>query len=131
MPPADYFKLSQFLFWAILSVASRRYTADLSLLTSFSSSVTKLLWSVLQSLTRNHHDIKAICLLSFWPFPISSSSQDPTFVVGGTMMHLALRMGLHLPRQAQDFSQCEVILSNEEIHDRMKTWIVCNIVYET
>ncbi|KAH8820251.1 hypothetical protein F5884DRAFT_40854 [Xylogone sp. PMI_703] len=130
-PPGYYFKASRLLFWVIISVASRRYSADLTLFTSLSASVPQLLWSSLQSITRNYHDIKALCLLCTWPFPRSSSSRDPTFMLGGTMMHLAMQIGLHMPRHAQDFSQFKVELSNVDIQDRMITWTTCNIVYQT
>jgi hypothetical protein len=126
--PDFYFQSSRLLFWAIISVASRRYVSDLTLLATLSSSVPRLMWSVLQSVPQNYHDIKALCLLCTWPFPISSSSSDPTFMLSGTMMNLAMQMGLHRPSQAQDFSKFTVRVPPDEIQDRILTWYTCRIV---
>jgi len=126
--PDHYYQSSRLLFWAVISVASRRYTSDLSLLPSLAISVRRLLWSVLQSIPQNYHDVKALCLLCTWPFPMSSSSNDPTFMLSGTMMHLAMQVGLHRPSQAQDFSQFKIRLPPEDLQDRALTWMTCKIV---
>lgn len=126
--PNYYYRASRLLFWTIISVASRRYSADLTLLASLSLSVPQLMWSVLQSVPQSHHDVKALCLLCTWPFPINSSSCDPTFMLSGTMMHLAMQIGLHRPSQAQDFSKITMKLQQEDIQDRKLTWIACRIV---
>ena len=112
----------------MISIASRRYSSDLTLLPSLAVSVPRLLWSVLQSVPQNYHDIKALCLLCTWPFPMNSSSSDPTFMLSGTMMHLAMQVGLHRPSQAQDFSQFSVKLPPEELQDRESTWMTCKLV---
>jgi hypothetical protein len=126
--PDIYYGASHLLFWAIIAVASRRYNADLTLITSLSISVPKLLWSTLQSVPQGFHDVKALCLLCTWPFPLSSSSSDPTFMLSGTMMHLAMQMGLHRPRQTQDFSKSIVHIPLDELYDRAVTWNACRIV---
>lgn len=127
-PPEHYLHISRLLFWAIISVASRRYSVDLTLLSSLCVSVPRLLWATLQSVSQNHHDIKALCLLCTWPFPTNSSSHDPTFMLSGTMMHMAMQIGLHRPSNAQDFSKLKLNLTHEDREDRIKTWAVCNIV---
>lgn len=124
----SYYRSSRLLFWAIISVASRRYSADLTLLPALVVSVPKLLWSTLQRVTHNYHDVKALCLLCVWPFPRSSSSSDPTFMLSGTLMSLAMQIGLHRPYQAQDFSQFAMRLPPDEIRDRITTWLTCKIV---
>jgi hypothetical protein len=126
--PNQYFHLSRLLFWTIISVASRRYASDLTLLAALSVSVPRLLWLVLQSVPQNYHDIKALCLLCTWPFPMSSSSVDPTFMLSGTMMSLAMQVGLHRPSQAQDFSKFTAKTPPEEVQDRVATWYACKIV---
>lgn len=126
--PEFYYRASPLLFWTIISVASRRYTADLTLLPSLAISVPRLLWSVLQSVPQNCHVVKALCVLCTWPFPMSSSSSDPTFMLSGTMIHVAMQVGLHRPSQAQDFSQFKIKLPPEELQDRITTWTTCKIV---
>jgi hypothetical protein len=124
----DYYRLSPLLYWAIIGVASRRYSSDLTLLPSLSISVPRLLWSTLQSVPQNYHVVKAICILCTWPFPKSNSAHDPTFLLTGTMMHLAMQVGLHMPDYAQDFSKSDLTLRQEDLRDRYATWTACNIV---
>ncbi|KFY48768.1 hypothetical protein V495_01048 [Pseudogymnoascus sp. VKM F-4514 (FW-929)] len=131
LSPDHYFYSSRLLFWTIISVASRRHSADPTLLSSLSISVPKLLWSTLQSVPQNHHEVKAMCLLCTWPFPMNSSSLDPTFMLSGTMAHTAMQIGLHRPGNAQDFSKFRIRLSQEDLEDRMKTWAACNIVMQS
>jgi hypothetical protein len=126
--PDHYYQSSRLLFWTIISVASRRYASDLTLMASLSTSVRRLMWSTLESVPQNHHDVKALCLLCTWPFPISNSSTDPTFMLSGTMVNLAMQIGLHRPSHAQDFAKFTVQLPPEEVQDRERTWDACRIV---
>ncbi|KFY08662.1 hypothetical protein V492_06019 [Pseudogymnoascus sp. VKM F-4246] len=131
LSPDHYFQSSRLLFWAIISVASRRYSADPTLLSSLSISVPTLLWSTLQSVPQNHYEVKAMCVLCTWPFPMNSSLLDPTFMLSGTMAHTAMQLGLHRPGNAQDFSKFRIKLNQEDREDRMKTWAACNIVMQS
>lgn len=49
-------------------------------------------------------------------------------MLSGTMMHLAMQMGLHRPRHSQDFSKLKLNVPPEELHDRETTLMVCKIV---
>ncbi|KAH7351359.1 C6 zinc finger domain protein, partial [Rhexocercosporidium sp. MPI-PUGE-AT-0058] len=129
--PDDYYQFSPLLFWVIVGVASRRYSADLTLLPALSISVSRLLWSTLQSSHHNYRTCKALCILCVWPFPKSDSSNDPTFMLTGAMMQLAMQAGLHMPDYSQDFSKVELTLRSEELRDRHMTWAVCNIVAQS
>jgi hypothetical protein len=115
----------------VVAVASRRYVDDLTLFTSICASVPKLLWINIQRVPQNHHFVKALCLACYWPFPISSTSSDPTFMISGIMKHLALQCGLKRPGFARDFSKTNVDMTQEEFEDRTRTWIVCNIVAQS
>ncbi|KAH6707801.1 hypothetical protein BKA61DRAFT_491032 [Leptodontidium sp. MPI-SDFR-AT-0119] len=129
--PDNYHQFSPLLFWVIIGVASRRYSPDLTLLPALSISVPRLLWYTLQSSHHNYYNCKALCILCVWPFPKSDSSNDPTFMLTGAMMHLAMQAGLHMPDYSQDFSKTELMLRLEELRDRHTTWAVCNIVAQS
>lgn len=126
--PEEYYQASRLLYWSIIATASRRYSSDLTLLLSLSNSVPRLMWSTLQSVTQNYHDVKALCILCTWPFPKSSSSNDPTFLITGMLMSLAMQVGLHKSRHAQDFSKSGLNLRQQDFEDRYATWVACNIV---
>jgi hypothetical protein len=59
---------------------------------------------------------------------MNSTSLDPTFMLSGTMMRLAMQIGLHRPNHIQDFSKFTTSLPEEDMQDRIITWVVCNIV---
>ena len=127
-PPEFYFQECRLLFWVILSVGARRYTEDPGLLNALSGPVSRLVWSTLSDVPQSYQVIKALCLLCTWPFPTSSTSTDPTFMLCGMMMQLATQMGLHRPSHSQDFTKFRVELREGELKDRVRTWAVCNMV---
>ncbi|CAI6334982.1 unnamed protein product [Periconia digitata] len=123
-------KDSKLLFWAIISVAARHYIRDAGLLQSLKEPLTDLIWTTMKG-HNNHHVVKALCLLCYWPLPQRRTVSDPTFMLCGIMMQLALQIGLHQPTHPQDFSRKKVRLQVEDIQDRRRTWAVCNIVAQT
>ena len=130
-PPDTYYQQHPLLFWAIIAVAARRYTADPGLLTSISGPVTRLLWQTVGDVPSNHYVVKGLALLCTWPLPTSTTSTDPTHILCGVMMKTATGIGLHRPNHTQDFSRVSVDLNREQLHDRVTTWAVCNIVAQS
>ncbi|KKK19251.1 hypothetical protein AOCH_005713 [Aspergillus ochraceoroseus] len=126
--PEDYYNVSPLLFWTIISVGARRYRTDSNLLNSLSGPVSRLVWSTLADIPQSYHVVKALCLLCSWPFPTSSTSTDPTFMLCGMMLQVAMQLGLHRPSHSQDFSKFRVELIEEELKDKVRTWAICNIV---
>ncbi|TVY14752.1 Regulatory protein LEU3 [Lachnellula arida] len=126
--PDQYYQQHPLLFWVIIVVAARRYTADPSLLTALSAPLSRLLWSTIGEVPSTHYVVKALCLLCTWPLPTSTTSTDPSHILGGVMMKAATGIGLHRPNHTQDFSRVSVDLNKEQLHDRVTTWAVCNIV---
>ncbi|KAB8304754.1 hypothetical protein EYC80_004107 [Monilinia laxa] len=129
--PDQYFQQDPLLFWVIITVAARRYSADPNLLTSLHGPVTRLLWSKVGEVPNNYHIVKAMILLCTWPLPISTTSSDITHILCGVMMKAATGIGLHRPNNTQDFSRVSVDLNREQLHDRVVTWAVCNIVAQS
>jgi transcriptional regulatory protein LEU3 len=118
------------LFWAIISVAARRSGNRPSLLKDLAKPLTDLIWDSIKN-QPNHHVVKALCLLCTWPLPAERTVTDPTFMLCGVMMQIAMQIGLHQPTHPQDFSRTKLRMQQEDIHDRLRTWAVCNIVAQT
>ncbi|KAI6716959.1 hypothetical protein JHW43_000425 [Diplocarpon mali] len=129
--PDQYYAQHPLLFWAIVVVAARRYTADPGLLTAVSGPFTRLLWQTVGEVPNNHFVVKALCLICTWPLPTSTTSTDPTHILCGVMMKTATGIGLHRPNNTQDFSRVSIDLNREQLHDRVTTWAVCNIVAQS
>ncbi|KAF4505441.1 hypothetical protein G6O67_007389 [Ophiocordyceps sinensis] len=129
--PPDQVKLQHpLLFWSIVAVAARRFSPPdcPNLLTNLSGPMTRYLWTTIGEVPSNYHVVKAMCLLCTWPLPTSTTSSDPTHVLCGVMMKTATGIGLHRPNHIRDFSRFSVELNKEQLHDRVTTWAVCNIV---
>jgi hypothetical protein len=129
--PDQYYQQNPLLYWAIIAVASRRYGSDPNILTKLSGPLTRLLWSTVGDVPQSYFVVKALCLLCTWPLPTSTTSADPTHILCGVMMKTATGIGLHRPNHTNDFSRVAVELNKEGLHDRIKTWAVCNIVAQT
>ncbi|KAL8810342.1 MAG: hypothetical protein Q9200_002662 [Gallowayella weberi] len=126
--PDEYFVKSPLLPWVIISVAARHYPSDPNLLPSLSAPVSHRLWATLADVPQNYIVVKALCILCTWPLPVSSTSADPTFMLSGLMMQIAMQIGLHRPSHTQDFARAKEDLHEEQLRDRVKTWVACNMV---
>lgn len=129
--PDQYYAQHPLLYWVLVSVAARRYQPDQTLLPALSGPLTRLLWQTIGEVPSSHHVVKALCLLCTWPLPTSTSSSDPTQILCGVMMKIATLIGLHRPHHINDFSRVIIDLDNEQLHDRVVTWAVCNVVAQT
>ena len=129
--PEEYYSQDhKLLFWAIISVAARRSSSRPTLLKDLAKPLTDLIWDSVRN-QPNHHVVKALCLLCTWPVPAERTVTDPTYILCGVMIQIAMQIGLHQPTHPQDFSRTRVRLQQEDIHDRLRTWAVCNIVAQT
>lgn len=126
--PQEYYHLSELLFWTIISVASRRLSSHPTLLPKLARSVTDLMWKTLRSVSYSITTVQALALLCTWPFPTSSSTADPTFMLVGTMLQIGTQIGLHRALSAQDFSKVPIKLEALEYAEWVRTWEACNIV---
>ncbi|KAI0384151.1 hypothetical protein F5Y04DRAFT_237077 [Hypomontagnella monticulosa] len=130
--PDLYYQQHALLFWTIIAIASRRYHAKPSILHELSSGpLNRLLWSTVGDVPNSYFVVKALCLLCTWPLPTSTTTADPTHILCGVMMKAATGIGLHRPNHTQDFSRVSVELNKDQLHDRVTTWAVCNIVSQS
>lgn len=129
--PDQYYAQHHLLYWVVISIAARRYLPDPNLLGTLSGPLTNLLWQTIGDVPSSHHVVKALCLLCTWPLPTSTSSSDPTQILCGVMMKIATLIGLHRPHHINDFSRVAIELDHEQLHDRVVTWAVCNVVAQT
>ncbi|KAF2231154.1 hypothetical protein EV356DRAFT_310356 [Viridothelium virens] len=126
--PDDYYTLYPFIFWAAVAVGSRRYTKDATLLLSLAPKVTQL---ALESLKEpKGRTVQGLALLVTWPLPTDVSSKDLSFTLSAALVHIAIRVGLHMPRSIQDFHRTRVELSERKIVIRSEAWIRCLLVYQ-
>ena len=122
LSPDNYYSLSPVLFWAIISVAARRYEDEPGLMASLSTPVSTLVWSSIPMLPNSIGLIQAILLLCNWPFPTSVFSTDPSFILISCAKSAAMQMGVHRPENVQDYSRIKRRLSPKEVTEAVKAW---------
>ena len=125
--PDEHFTRSPLLFWAVVSVASRRFEEDPTLLEMLSRSVIELVWASLSVLPHTRFIVQAIVLLCMWPFPTSSMWTDSSFMFISVAKSAALQMGLHRPENIQDFSRTKYRLSPDGVQEATRIWSACFI----
>ncbi|KAJ4860032.1 fungal specific transcription factor domain-containing protein [Trichoderma breve] len=127
----EYFESSELLFWSIISVAARRLQSHPTLLPKLARSVTDYLWKTLRSIPYSLRAVQSLVILCTWPFPTSSSTADPTYMLAGMMVQIGTQMGLHRALNAEDFVKVPLHLSVYEYSEWVKTWEACNIVAQS
>ncbi|PMD31725.1 hypothetical protein L207DRAFT_500780 [Hyaloscypha variabilis F] len=143
-----YFDTSPLLGWTVVLVAARRYAQNEHVLSALAQPYRKLLWSTISDMPQKYHTVKALALLCTWPVlaiaEISSkqtpekpgpgfsrlglSELDPSFMLSGIMMQIAMQTGLHISSQVHELTQLSRSSGKAEIEDRQLTWAVCNMV---
>ena len=125
------FDRGYFLFWTIMLIALRHMSNEpesenffMQLLPFYQD----LLKDTISKPPKNHFTIKALCLLCYWPLPVTSTTEDMTLTYSGIMMKHAMQIGLHRPSHPDDFARTRIQLRPEDITDRLRTWVCCNIV---
>lgn len=127
LSPAKCYDYSVLLFWSIITVASRHYASDPTLITSLAIPVTALLWKNISSPPHTIDLVQAIVLMTTWPFPTSSMHTDPSLTIISIAKATALTLGLHRPETVQDFLRVSTRLNPKEIQEAVKTWAGCYI----
>jgi hypothetical protein len=126
--PNEIYGRSDFLFWAIAGVACRTYSKDPTLLDTLGERVLNL---ALLSLRRpSIGTIKGLLLILSWPIPKNPSGNDTTYAISGSVIHMAMQIGLHIPTSSQDFSRVKVNLTEAQIIKRAELWGYCIVTYQ-
>jgi hypothetical protein len=126
--PNDLFERSQLLFWAIAAVATRTYYKDPTLLDSLGERVLNL--GLLSLRSPSIPNIKGLLLILTWPVSKTAGAQDTTYIISGSILHMAMQMGLHIPTSSQDFSRVKVNLTEKQIVKRAELWGYCVVTYQ-
>jgi len=128
--PDTYYARSPVLFWAIISVAARRYEDDATLLGSLNPCVTRLLWISASQLPLPSYTIQAMLLLCMWSFPVDTQWKDSSYLLASLAKSAAMQNGLHRPETMQDFLRVNTKLNPDEFHEAVKLCAGCYITAE-
>lgn len=126
--PNSFYDKCPFLFWAIVTIGSRRYVRDPSVFPQLSRRVLKLGFESVAARRSPIQLIQALLLLSAWPLPVKYRAQDSMPTLTGLALQLALQIGLHVTGVGQDFAREQVQYLSTEQTNRATLWRYCTIV---
>jgi hypothetical protein len=130
LSPNIYYDEALLVFWAILTVAARRYEKDPTLLTALSSRVMRLALLSVNTKSSGLPVIKGLLILLTWAIPETEVSDETPYVLCGAAIHLATKIGLHVPLASQDFARVRLELTEQAIHRRAELWAHVTILYQ-
>lgn len=130
MSPNSYYQRSPFLFWAIIGVGCRRYRKDPTLLGALAPKIINLALMSIKTKSATLSHIQALLLVLSWPFPPSSLCMDVTFPLSGSLIHMAMQAGLHIPVTRQNFAKVGIKVTDDDVKKRAELWAYCVITYQ-
>jgi hypothetical protein len=128
--PNICFSDSEFLFWTVLSIGCRKSPRNATLLINLAPKIQHMALMSLRAESKNLFTVKALLSLLSWHPLKPSLSMDVTFPLSGSLLHIAMQLGLHMPVASQANSGVTLNLSEEEIHKRAELWAYCIITYQ-
>ena len=126
--PNDCYSLSILLFWTIITIGSRKYTDDPTVLSLLAPRLLEMVRNAVFS--RDLPTIQAFLLLCVWPMPVDTLDNDISPVLIGVVLQLAMTLGLHLHGDGQDFSRTTLSPDSSEEILRSKLWMSALIIIQ-
>lgn len=123
--PNACFSHCELLFWTIMTVGARGYVDDPTLLTSLVNPVADLAGKASLRREKPLPTIQALILLCAWTLPHDSFSTDVSPLLVGTLLQLALTIGLHVYGIGQAFSRMKLKADRAHIQHRSRLWYLC------
>jgi len=78
-------------------------------------------------LPRSIETVQALLILCLWPFPVSTTFDDPSHSYSGIAVQMGLQLGLHCPTQTYShLAVREGITADSDV--KLTTWLACLVV---
>lgn len=126
--PNDCYEQSPYLCLTIITIGSRRYTKDPTLLSQLSPQLTEFTKHAAFSRETSLHTIQAFMLNCTWPLPQNSLSKETTHIISGVLLQHALSVGLHIFGVGQDFSRIKLQEDRALMYLRARLWVLCIVI---
>ncbi|KAJ5732403.1 hypothetical protein N7493_003884 [Penicillium malachiteum] len=128
--PNAYYAQSPFLFWAIIGVACRIYPRNPTLLMALARSIVEMALLSALSTSPPWHTVQAFLLVLTWPFP-KGDHPDVSLPLAGTMLHVSMQNGLHIPMSSHEFFRVKMPAPSEtDLQRRSELWALSMVVYQ-
>lgn len=127
-PPNAIFENCSFLFWAIVTIGSRRYTQDPTVFNRLASKIVTLAFQSLWPRQSPVHIVQGLIILCAWPIPVIHLYNETIHTLAGTALQLALQIGLHIDRGGPDFARNQQQIQTSKQVNRALIWHYCQII---
>jgi transcriptional regulatory protein LEU3 len=114
----------------IVLVGSRKHPKYHTLNNALSPRVTQLALGAINSRGKPLEVIKAFILLLTWPVTTSSFYRNPSFVLSGALIHMALQCGLHTSHLKIFSVKTKPALSELKVLNKAQLWAYVAITYQ-
>ncbi|KAH8660473.1 hypothetical protein BX600DRAFT_514078 [Xylariales sp. PMI_506] len=128
--PKNVYQYSEYLFWAIVWVGSRKYARDPTISESIPRPLLELSQKALFDPENAIPAIQATLLLCLWPLPINSAFKDRSHAMAGAATHLAMQQGLPYASRKQDFVRVPLDQPQSDETFRARLWATCEVVFQ-
>ena len=127
LTPETCYEQSEFLFWTIICTGARKYAEDPTVLERVAQRIMEIARTALFTIQNPIPAIQAALILCLWSAPIDTMWKDPSHVVSGTALQLAVQNGLHSMGREQDFRRVNVS-NNSKSTLRGQLWVHCVVI---
>lgn len=128
MSPDQYFDKSPLLFWSIMTVAGRRSSLSRDVVLELTRRTMSLAMTSI-NVAALHVVESLLILLNWWLLTVNTLIEVPAVHVG-SLLHLAMHIGLHNPARSQDFARTRLDLTRQDISHRAILWAHTVILYQ-
>jgi hypothetical protein len=130
IPADDLYGYSPLLFWVVLSIGSRKYAKHPTLIHALSPRVTNQIMMSMNPKSIPIDLVKALVLFLTWPFPSHTFLRTSSFVLGATLIHMAMQCGLHTPFLSIEASKLYLEHPEMSSLEKAKLWAYVVITYQ-
>ncbi|KIW40065.1 uncharacterized protein PV06_08618 [Exophiala oligosperma] len=128
--PMHLFIYSEFLFWTIVYIGSRKFTKDPTIVEFLAKPLGILAQQCLFEPDQAIPSIQAAILICLWPLPDDTNCALRSHAMAGAAMQLALQKGLPFASRKQDFFRISLGQSEKDETFRARLWAYCVMVFQ-
>ena len=118
----SYYTASKLLFWTVALVSCKFNSSYHELYFRLQPHHEALLAASLFKIPQSMKTLHSLLLVCIWPYPINSQFDDPVWVLMGTVINMAMTMGLHEPGHQHEYGR-PMNPAQGSIYTRNVTWI--------
>ena len=117
-----YYQANKLLFWTVVLISCKLHSTFHELYARLQPHHEALLSANLLRIPQSMKVLHAILLMCIWPYPVKSQFEDPVWVQMGTVINMAMMLGLHEPGHQHEYGRPTSPMQGT-IYTRNVTWI--------